>query len=168
MTLQVVRPRRFALILVGVGSAAALGVAFVYQYVLGHPPCHLCLLERYPYVLALLAGFFGIVTGWVRPALLASVLVLAVNVGLSAYHVGVEEGVFALPGSCVAGTMAGTVDELRAQLATALPTCDQAVNALFGLSLAAWNGVAALVLALIAMTGFLAPRERFRPFAARA
>ena len=35
-------------------SIIALSSAFFIEYVLGHQPCNLCLLERIPYLLALI------------------------------------------------------------------------------------------------------------------
>ena len=162
MSVLIARPRRFALYLVVLASILILAGAFVLEYRFGMRPCHLCLIERYPYAVVIVAGLLGLVTGWVRAGLIIATLALAANVGIAGYHVGVEQGWFFLPESCVAGTAASTVEELRAQLAAARPTCDQQTAVFFGLSLAVWNGVAALLLALLAITGFLAPRGSAR------
>ena len=38
--------------LIFITSVAALATAFLIEYVLGHQPCNLCILERIPYLLA--------------------------------------------------------------------------------------------------------------------
>ena len=97
-------------------------------------------------------ALFGLGTGRVRLALGIAGLLLLGNAGLSLYHVGVEQGWFALPGGCIAGRTATTIEELRAQLAVAPPTCDQVSVSWLGLSLAGWNGLFALALGVIAIT----------------
>jgi disulfide bond formation protein DsbB len=75
-------------------------------------------------------------------------LVLLVGAGLAAYHVGIEQGWWALPASCVAGGGAESVEELKRLLAEAPPACDQVSFTFLGLTLAGWNLVASLLLAL--------------------
>jgi disulfide bond formation protein DsbB len=162
MSVLIARPRRFALYLVVLASIVILAGAFVLEYRFGMRPCHLCVIERYPYAVVIAAGLVALMTGWVRAGLIIATLALAANVGIAGYHVGVEQGWFFLPDSCVSGAGAASVEELRAQLAAARPTCDQQTAVFAGLSLAAWNGIAALLLALLAITGFLAPRGTTR------
>lgn len=134
---------------------AALGL----QYLGGLPPCPLCVWQRYPY-LAVIA--LGLLAWFWRPRLtlvLAALLLLG-NAGLAGYHLGIEQGVWALPAGCVAGGQATSVEELRQMLATAGPTCDQVTFRLLGLSLAAWNGLIALALAACALSAASARRGR--------
>jgi disulfide bond formation protein DsbB len=131
----------------------ALGFAFLLQYGFGMAPCSLCVWERYPYALAAIALIGGLISGRVRLGLAVAALALLGNAALGGYHVGVEQGWFALPGGCLTTGTAGSIEELRALLATARPTCDQPTTVWLGLSLAAWNGIAALVLGLLAGLG---------------
>ena len=76
---------------------------------------------------------------------------MAVNAGLGAYHTGVERGWWPGPDSCTApdlGSMdAGAlVDQL---LATEVVLCDEVAWQMFGLSMASWNALASLALALL-------------------
>ena len=103
-----------------------------------------------PFVLIGLAFGFGPLRQWLHPGTFAAALLLGGNAALSAYHVGVESGWFALPGTCAAGGDATTIEELRAQLLAARPTCDRVALSVFGLSLAAWNGLAAAATAAFA------------------
>ncbi|MGI9511251.1 MAG: disulfide bond formation protein B, partial [Geminicoccaceae bacterium] len=76
------------------------------------------------------------------------------------YHVSVEQGWLALPAGCAAGTDASSVEELKAMLKAAPPTCDQVTFTIFGLSLAAWNLVSSLALTLFTLIVLLASRRQ--------
>lgn len=151
------------LIALGLAAGAAIGGALLLQFVFGYPPCHLCVYERYPYLVVLAACGLGLRLGHPRLALAAAAVALAVNVGLAAYHVGVEQGWLALPDSCAAVGEANTIEELKAQLQHAPARCDQVPLTVAGLSLAAWNGVYAaglLLMALVALSrGRLATQQ---------
>lgn len=132
-------------------SALALVFAFILQYRFGLAPCHLCILERWPYLAALVVGIVGAALSQPRLALVVLVAVLAVETLLAAFHVGVEQGWIALPSSCVAGAGATSIDDLRAQLMNAPPTCDSITAMWLGLSLPAWNAILAVLLTLTAL-----------------
>ena len=130
-------------------SAVALIAAFGLQYLAGLAPCPLCVWQRYPHLAVITLGLVG--WYWRAPVMLGlAALVLVGSTGLAAYHVGIEQGWWALPAGCVAGVAAGSVDELRQMLAAAPPTCDQVSFTLLGLSLAGWNGLLSLGLAAYA------------------
>lgn len=145
-------PARWLTVVAGAAGAALLA-ALALQYLGGYQPCNLCIYERYPYLAVLAVGLLGLWLDRPRAALALAALALAVNVGLSAYHVGVEQGWFALPESCAAVGQATSIEELRAQLAAAPARCDQVTLSVLGLSLAAWNGVLAALLLAIAGYG---------------
>lgn len=146
--------------LVGAAALLALGGAFGLEHLGGYAPCSLCILERWPWAAALVAAGLGLVLGRPRPALALAALVLAGNALLSLYHVGVEAGWLALPGTCAAGGEAATIEELRAQLEAARPTCDRVALRVLGLSLAGWNGLASAALAALALLALIRPRDR--------
>jgi disulfide bond formation protein DsbB len=131
------------LVLAGVAAlVAALGL----QFLGGLPPCPFCVYQRYPYLVVIAVGALGI---WLRrpgPALALIALALAVNIGIAAYHVGIEEGWLALPEGCAAAGNVTTIEELRRQLESAPARCDQVPFTFAGLSLAAWNAIYAAAL----------------------
>jgi disulfide bond formation protein DsbB len=148
-----------SLLLLGLAALAALAVALAMQYLGGLEPCPLCIEQRYPYLLLMAASALGL---WLRrPGMFLTVaaLILAVEMGLAGYHVGVEQGWFALPASCAASAPATTIDQLREQLQAAPARCDQVQFTLLGLSLSAWNGIYAAGLLVVALWA-LASRRR--------
>src|ERR1700757_599749 len=85
-----------AAVIAGVGAATILG-AYFFQYVLGLPPCPLCLEQRIAYYvsipLAIVLGFAA-ARNAPRPLLAAGFAVIALamlyNAGLGLFHAGVE------------------------------------------------------------------------------
>ena len=140
-----------ALSFLGAAAIAALAGALALQYLGGLPPCTLCIYQRFPYLVVATAAGIGLWLRRPRLALGVAALALAVDAGLAAYHVGVEQGWFALPESCAASAAATTVEQLRDQLAAAPARCDQIGFTLLGLSLAAWNGIFAMLLLAVAI-----------------
>jgi disulfide bond formation protein DsbB len=132
-------------------SAAVLGAALLSQYWGGLMPCELCLYERWPWAAAIVIAFVATMVGS-RPALpwVAGLLALVFAAGsaLAFYHVGVEQHWFAGPSACTAPAgAADTVAALEAQLRHQQPVrCDQPAWTLFGVSLAGWDLVAALIM----------------------
>ena len=151
--------RQFAAIVLA-ASLVVLGTALLSQYWGGLVPCELCLAQRWPWRVAIVAAALIWLAGERIPltaAALGLALVFFVSAGLGFYHVGVEQHWFAGPTACTAGgDAANSVDALRAQLLGRQPVmCDQVQWSLFGISLAGWN-----LLASMAMAGFCAMTAR--------
>ena len=143
-----------AALLLALASAAILLAVLALQYLGDLPPCPLCVWQRWPYVALVAVGLIG--WRWRPQALLAlAVPVLLLGAGLGAYHMGVEQGWWALPAGCAAGEGAQSVEELKRLLAEAPPACDQVGFTFLGLSLAGWNVVASLALAAYAAAAAL-------------
>jgi disulfide bond formation protein DsbB len=153
MLARMLEPARASLLL-AFASAAILLAALALQYVGGLPPCRLCIWQRWPYVALIALGLLG--WRWrPRAVLVVATLVLLGGAGLAAYHVGIEQGWWALPAGCVAGAGAETIEDLRRMLAEAPPACDQVGFTLLGLTLAGWDVVASLGLAAFTLAAAL-------------
>jgi disulfide bond formation protein DsbB len=160
MLARVLEPPR-ACLLLALASAALLLAALALQYLGGLPPCRLCIWQRWPYVALIALGLVG--WRWQPRALLGvATLVLLGGAGLAAYHVGIEQGWWALPAGCVAAAGAQSIEELKRQLAEAPPACDQVSFTLLGLTLAGWNIVASLLLAACTLAAALGVGRRDR------
>lgn len=132
------------------GGVLPLCVALVGQYAFALFPCHFCLLQRYPYMVAIAAGAASLCMkrrgrAWRSLVLIGAFSFLA-TAALGAYHTGIERGWMEYNGGCVAdATAAATVDDVRAQILNApLVSCADASAMFAGLSMASWNVLFAL------------------------
>ncbi|TPE46560.1 disulfide bond formation protein B [Amaricoccus solimangrovi] len=134
----------------GAGSAALLVGAFAFQYIGGLAPCHLCLLQRWPHGVAVIAALVFLVAPNRWLARIAA-LVVAIGAGIAVYHVGVEQAWWPGPTSCVApdpGAMSAG-DLMNQILNTPVVLCDQIAWSLWGVSMAGWNAILSALLALL-------------------
>lgn len=148
--------RTLALLAAG-GSAALLLGAFAFQAA-GYAPCTLCLWQRWPHAVAVVAGAL-VLTG-VAFALWAAVGALAAltTAGIGAYHTGVERGWWEGPQACSAGgSLSGLTGEelLSTEGLSDVVRCDEVAWALAGLSMASWNALLSLALAGLWVAAFL-------------
>ena len=139
-------------------TVAILSSAYSAQYIGGLRPCILCLYGRIPWFLTgglMLVTILMQFTGPVRRTiLLIAALALLGGAGISGYHVGVEKGIFQPPSTCSATSMPGSLEELKALMDTAIaPRCDEVQWEMFGITLAGYNALASLAMALAALVG---------------
>ena len=141
-------------------SAATIGGALFFEYVLGYIPCSLCLDGRQPHYFAMGAALIaGILSREANIGIgvliflgLCVVAYLA-GAGVSFYHAGVEYHWWEGPETCGGGGLvANSLAELQSALEGGVkaPRCDEAAWRLFGVSLAGFNFVITLVLAALA------------------
>jgi disulfide bond formation protein DsbB len=85
-------PVRIVAFLSVLAAAAALGIAVASEQWDGLVPCALCLLERWPYRIAIALGVLALIApvGIARLLLMLLVLTLAADAAIAAVHVGVE------------------------------------------------------------------------------
>lgn len=158
-----------AALAVALGGAATILGAYFFQYVLGLPPCPLCLDQRVPYYIAIPLGLALAVWIWrgapvwvVRAGLAALVVVMLVGAGLGLYHAGVEWRWWPGPTDCSGpvGAGLGSAADLMSRIEVArVVRCDEAAWRFLGLSLAGYNVLIALVLAAVAGWGLAASRR---------
>ena len=146
------------------GSVGPLAVALLVQHV-GHlPPCHFCLLQRWPYVFVALCGLGALIAPHYSPAqrsFTALALLGWLATGLLAFiHHGIERHWLAYQGGCVATPAAdSSLEALRAQIMGApIVACNEVSASFLGLSMAGWNMLAAFL--LIPLTVWLYRRQR--------
>lgn len=134
---------RSLLLCAGAFSGAMLAGALVAQYGFGLYPCHLCVLQRYPYVavIVLVAAVYWLPPKWQWRALLLCGALFLLDAGIAFYHTGVELEWFPGPDACASNSSGEqTLEEMRRSIMEApLVSCSQAMAYIFGLSLAAWN-----------------------------
>ncbi|MGH6671908.1 MAG: disulfide bond formation protein B [Xanthobacteraceae bacterium] len=155
---------RAALAVFAISLATMLG-AWYFQFVLGYPPCELCLDERIPYYIVIplsLLVTLAVVAAAPRPLVSAGFVIILVAVlsgaALGTYHAGVEWHLWAGPADCTGplGDLGGG-GSLLAQLSSIhVVRCDQAAWRLLGISLAGYNALISLAMAAIAGYGLVA------------
>lgn len=115
-------PVRIALVGAGLAAAAALLAALAAEKFLGLVPCALCLLERWPYRIAIAVAVVGLLLPrrLARWALVACGLVVLAGALIAGVHVGVEWGFWPSPlPECAAPQItAGTIAERLAAMPT--------------------------------------------------
>jgi len=76
-------------------SILSLSIAYFIQYILGHKPCNLCIIERIPYIAAIiLISLIFILNKYQR--IISSLILIFFILGIlvSFYHFGIEQGFF--------------------------------------------------------------------------
>jgi len=136
-------------------ALAPIVLALAAQYGLGVRPCFLCHLQRLPWLgLAVLAAVTWGRPAWAGWTVPAAWGLLAVGLGLSGWHLGVEEGLLPQPAACGSvSSGAATVEELLRQIAGAPPPCGQRAWSPIGVPWPAMNLVALLAAAMLLRWG---------------
>lgn len=141
-------------ILAAGGSLALLLGAWAFQHLGGLAPCKMCIWQRWPHGVAIAVGALVLLVplgiGALRLLLGAGVLATLTTAAIGGYHTGVERGWWEGPSSCSSGSTAGmSTDELMDQIMSApLVRCDEVAWQMLGLSMASWNMLASLLLAV--------------------
>jgi len=163
------RPALMAALAILVIAAVTLAGAWFFQLVLDIRPCPLCLEQRYAYYLAVpLAALVAFLAsrGGPRHALMAGFAILLAaalaNAWLGGYHAGVEWKFWPGPTDC-SGPLVdfGKAGNLLERLDTVkVIRCDEVQWRFLGLSLAGYNVLISLLMAAIALWGFVSAAKR--------
>ena len=130
-------------------SIIALVSAFFIEYVLGHQPCNLCVLERIPYLLAIIIVFLNYkFILFEKFFILLLTIIFLVSAALSIYHLGIEQGF--IQGSLVCDLKSGSnllsKEEILKQLQEKSVSCKDVTFKMFGLSLTSYNILISLLI----------------------
>ena len=129
-------------------SSIALISAYFIEYVLGHQPCNLCLIERIPYVLSIMI-IIAIFLIKKNPKFLILLLILTFifSFAISLYHFGIEQNFFQDSSVCGVKSLTETItkEDLLKQLSEKTISCKDVTFRIFGLSLTTINIVISLL-----------------------
>ena len=132
----------FYLKIIFIFSFIALISAFFIEYVLGHQPCNLCLIERIPYVLSIMIimAIFLIKRNQ-KFLVLLLILVFIFSFAISLYHFGIEQNFFQESSACGVKSLTEiiTKEDLLRQLSEKTISCKDVTFRIFGLSLTSIN-----------------------------
>ena len=139
-------------------SVFALISAFFIEYVLGHEPCNLCLLQRLPYlgvILAFLLIFF--IDKFERKFFFIATLFFLISLILSIYHVGIEQGIIQESFVCSLEQNINSLskEDILKSLKNKPVSCKDVNFTIFGLSLATINTFASIAFTAISFKVFL-------------
>ena len=138
--------------------------AYFIEYVLGHQPCNLCLIERIPYGLGLILLIFNHIQRKNEQFIIILLtLVFVFSLLISIYHFGIEQAFFQESAIC---GIKNTVEilskeELLKQLNQKTISCKDVTFKIFGLSLTTINIVLNLFL-IILLTKIFTNYEKFK------
>ena len=130
-------------------SFAALISAFFIEYVLGHQPCNLCILERIPYVVAIIIILLNYkFSQFEKLFLVLLIIVFFTATILSTYHFGIEQGFIEESLVCNVKNGSGITskEELLKQLQEQKVSCKDVTFKMFGLSLTTYNIVISILI----------------------
>jgi disulfide bond formation protein DsbB len=151
-------------------SLAMLATAWGSQ-IFGHlNPCHLCLKQRDIYWIAvgvsLVASVWALFTGAKGPPRVFSFVLFAIfatGAAIAVFHAGVEWHLWRGPRECTASNDEISLDTMAAWVTGAAstkgPQCDVAAWRMWGLSMAGYNAIASVILAVLSLVASV----RFRP-----
>ena len=143
-------------------SFIALISAFFIEYVLGHQPCNLCLIERIPYGLSIMIimAIFLIKKNQ-KFLVLLLILTFIFSFAISFYHFGIEQGFFQESAVCNVKNFTEnmTKEEILKQLNNITVSCKDVTFRVFGLSLTSINIVISLLI-IITLTKIYSKYEK--------
>ena len=153
---QIKNKTLFSLILLF--SIFALFSAYFIQYVLGHQPCNLCLIERIPYVLTIIIIIFIILYKKYEKIYLFFLIIIFISLTvISFYHFGIEQGFIKESSVCDLNNQNNslTAEDLLNELKKKTISCKDVTFTILGLSLATINTIISMLISAILVKNFL-------------
>ena len=130
-------------------SILTLSIAYFIQYVLGHKPCNLCIIERIPYIAAIILISLIFILNRYQKIISSLILIFFIfGAVVSFYHFGIEQGFFSESLVCDLGNSQplNKEDLLNHLKKTEIVSCKDVTFRFLGLSLATINTVISLIL----------------------
>ena len=130
-------------------SIIALSSAFFIEYVLGYQPCNLCILERIPYLLALIIIVLNYkFINLEKYFILSLVLIFLAATFLSLYHLGIEQGFIEESMVCDLknGSNLLSKEDILKQLQEKNVSCKDVTFKILGLSLTSYNIIISILI----------------------
>ncbi len=137
--------------------------AYLIEYVLGHQPCNLCLIERIPYGLSIILIIYNyIFKNHEKFILLLLIIIFVFSFAISFYHFGIEQNFFKESSICGVKNAAEitTKEEVLKQLQKKIISCKDVTFKILGFSLTTINILISLIL-IILITKLFKNYEKF-------
>ena len=133
-------------------SILALASAFFIEYILGHQPCNLCILERIPYLSALIIIVLNYRFIQLEKYFILSLsLIFLVATAMSLYHLGIEQGFIKESLVCELNSASNLLskEDILKQLQQKNVSCQDVTFKIFGVSLTSYNILISLIISTI-------------------
>ena len=130
-------------------SILSLSIAYFIQYVIGHKPCNLCIIERIPYIAGIILISLIFILNKYQKIISSLILILFIfGAVVSFYHFVIEQGFFSESLVCDLGnSQPMNKEELLNQLKKAeIVSCKDVTFRFLGLSLATINTIISIIL----------------------
>ena len=131
--------------------------ALFIEYILGHQPCSLCLIQRIPYVLSIILitlNYFLKIDE--KFTIMLLILIFSFSFIISFYHFGIEQGFFEESSVCGLKNANDIIskDEILEQLQAKTLNCKDVTFRIFGFSLTTLNILFSLILVFLLLKIF--------------
>ena len=140
-------------------SIFALSAAYFVQHILDHKPCNLCLIERLPYIFAIIIIIsLGLILKKFEKAIIILLALIFITATIiSFYHFGIEQGFFKESLVCNLDSSIANLskEDLIKELQQQTVSCKDVSFRIFGLSLATINTIISLIISVITIKLFL-------------
>ena len=133
-------------------SVFALIAAYFIQYILGHKPCNLCLIERLPYISSIILTLLSLILKKFEKIIFILLALIFISATIiSFYHLGIEQGFFQESLVCNSDNEINNLnkEDLLKELQKKAISCKDVDFRLFGLSLATINTIISFILSVI-------------------
>ena len=139
-------------------SIFSLCAAYFIEHILGYKPCNLCLIERLPYIFAIIIISLGLILKkFEKVIIIFLILIFSAATIISFYHFGIEQGFFKESLVCKLDNNITNLskEDLIKELQQQTISCKNVSFRIFGLSLAIINTFISLILSIITLKIFL-------------
>tara|TARA_B100001093_G_C26614060_1_gene921498 strand:- start:465 stop:950 length:486 start_codon:yes stop_codon:yes gene_type:complete len=142
-------------------SAGILIIAYAIEYILGYQPCNLCIIERIPFILALIILILDY--QFKKNELFYCILLMMIftfSFLISFFHFGIEQGFISESSICgVKSTDLTTKEDILKSLQEINISCKDVAFKIFDLSLTTYNMFVSIVMFLMSLKIYLINNE---------
>ena len=139
-------------------SLIALIFAYFVEYILGHQPCNLCIIERIPFgISVILITTFLIVKKNQKFFTILLIFTFIFSFTISIYHYGIEQGFFEESTVCNTRNFTENItkEDLLKELSKKTISCKDVTFKFFGFSLTSINVVLSLLIIITLIKIFI-------------
>ena len=138
-------------------SFVLLTSALIIEYGLGYKPCNLCIIERIPYIFAIIILVLNY--NFKKNQVFFSVLLILIfsfSILISIYHLSIEQGLVEESAVCAAKNLnLTTKEEILKSLVEPRVSCKDVAFKIFGFSLTTYNIIISILMFLLSTKIYL-------------